>query len=409
MLDHDEGENSINSENNMQHVPENSVPLENQSSTPLNNPLPINQIPPIQQSLNAIPVDQNLVNQAQMNLNYQQLNQPYYPPINVVPPVQAQFQPPIQSQFQPQLQPQLQPQFQPQPIHQVNQPLAQKDSTSASPWEIISLLSWILFMGTKWDNYMKTRGLTKEVYQPLLYNRSFIQLVTLIISFCGFFFYIKTLIYDKDPNFYQELLGDRSKYHFIPLLMYWIISLILDKDVLEALTFTNNTSDAFDPKAICTFYMIFSAICICSIIFVYIKTEIKSKWYINLAIKKGVYSIILVEAIHHLWESIFYLRLFSIENNSDIENLYRTGGIFMAILLVGCVYPFAIYYKNIIMLFITFLMYFGMIMSYYVKPINEKNLKGDGVAVINIILLISNFIIICLMITKFKEDLIEKV
>ena len=402
MIDDDQGQNSINSENNTQQVSEYSVPLENQSQTPLN------PVPPIQQSFNAMPMGQNLMNQPQMNLNYQQLNQPYYPPVNVVTPVQPQFQPQLQPQFQPQFQPQIQPQVNPQLV----QPVANKDSTTASSWEIISFLSWVLFMATKWDNYMKTRDLRNEIYQPLTYNRSFVQLVTLIISFCGFFFYIKNLIYDKDPNFHQELLGDYAKYHFIPLIMYWIMSSILDKDVLR--TFTTNgytISDAFDGKAFCTFYMIFSAFCIVSIIFVYIKTEIKSKWYINLAIKKGVYSVIMVEAIHHLWESIFLLRFVSIDNGKtdDYQNLYRTGGIFLSILLAGSVYPFAIFYKNVIMLFITFLMYIGMLMSYYAKHISSKDFKGDGVSVINIILLIYNFIIIGLMVTKFKEDLIEKV
>ena len=78
MLDDDQGQNSINSENNIQQVPEYSIPLENQSQTPLN------QIPPIQQSYNPMLLGQVPMNQPQMNLNYQQLNQPYYPPVNFV-------------------------------------------------------------------------------------------------------------------------------------------------------------------------------------------------------------------------------------------------------------------------------------------------------------------------------------
>ena len=52
-----------------------------------------------------------------------------------------------------------------------------------TPLEIISFLSWFLFMSAKWDFYKKVDNLIERAYKPILYNRSFIEMINLIFSY----------------------------------------------------------------------------------------------------------------------------------------------------------------------------------------------------------------------------------
>ena len=289
-----------------------------------------------------------------------------------------------------------------------------KNTSNPMIWEIISFLSWLLFISAKWDNYVKSSSIEIILYYPVLYNRSMVQLFTLIISSLGFLIYLKYIIYSKDNNLYQGLFGDKSKYHFVPLLLYSTICIIFDREFMKIINRLDDFegpdddnppySNAFSEKAFGTFYMLFSIFTLASIIYIYMKTEMNCEWYMIMTIKKGIYSVIIAESVHCIFESIFYLRL--VTAVEDIENLFKTGGVFLVILISAIIISFAIYSKNIILLFINFLMYFGMTINYYSK--SADLMKSDGVAVIDIIMIVANFVLIAFMIIKYKEQLLDQ-
>ena len=51
-------------------------------------------------------------------------------------------------------------------------------------------------------------------------------------------------------------------------------------------------------------------------------------------------------------------------------------------------------------------MYFGMTINYYSK--SADLMKSDGVAVIDIIMIVANFVLIAFMIIKYKEQLLDQ-
>ena len=344
----------------------------------------------------------------------------YYPPQNA--PIPQPVNTPIQSQINQPLINQITYSSQSNQIYQsdqVNQSYQNKSKSGIpSEWEILSFLGWFLFMGSKWDMYEKVKGISHDDYAPILYNRSFIGMITLIISIIGFLVYVKNIIYKRNINFYHSLFGQYTKFHSIPLFMYTGINIVLDNYIINMMKKVNDfnkvedisDNDSFNIKAVCAFYIIFSICGLASLIYIYINLEMDCEWYIAMIIKKGVFSILTAECSYHFFESIFYTRLINIEGKfDDIESLYHTGGIFFAILQAVFVIGFAVYYKNIILLALNFLMFYSMIMNYYVKKEDENKVlwKNDATPGLEITVIVINFALMIFMVAKYKEQLIE--
>ena len=349
----------------------------------------------------------------------------YYPPQNapipqpVNTPVQSQINQPLINQIT--YSSQSNQIYQSDQVNQENQSYQNKSKSGIpSEWEILSFLGWFLFMGSKWDMYEKVKGISHDDYAPILYNRSFIGMITLIISIIGFLVYVKNIIYKRNINFYHSLFGQYTKFHSIPLFMYTGINIVLDNYIINMMKKVNDftkvedisENDSFNIKAVCAFYIIFSICGLASLIYIYINLEMDCEWYIAMIIKKGVFSILTAECSYHFFESIFYTRLINIDiekNIDDIESLYHTGGIFFAILQAVFVIGFAVYYKNIILLALNFLMFYSMIMNYYVKKEDEENVlwKNDATAGLEITVIVINFALMIFMVAKYKEQLIE--
>ena len=347
----------------------------------------------------------------------------YYPPQNapipqpVNTPVQSQINQPLINQIT--YSSQSNQIYQSDQVNQVSQSYQNKSKSGIpSEWEILSFLGWFLFMGSKWDMYEKVKGISGDDYAPILYNRSFIGMITLIISIIGFLVYVKNIIYKRNINFYHSLFGQYTKFHSIPLFMYTGINIVLDNYIINMMKKVNDftkvkdisENDSFNIKAVCAFYIIFSICGLASLIYIYINLEMDCEWYIAMIIKKGVFSILTAECSYHFFESIFYTRLINIEEKfDDIESLYHTGGIFFAILQAVFVIGFAVYYKNIILLALNFLMFYSMIMNYYVKKEDEKKVlwKNDATPGLEITVIVINFALMIFMVAKYKEQLIE--
>lgn len=312
-------------------------------------------------------------------------------------------------------QPPTYPSFNPEPIVQKqdtnNQVQVQVHNNGGCPnsWELFSFITWILFLSSKLDIFIRSARIKKELYRPVLYNRSFVEIITLIISILGFLVYLTNIVYKKNENLYQALFNQYAKYHTFAFLLYSALAFTIERQVMElGLNDFGNDSKSFNSKAFSAFYMIFSLLTLFCITFVYFCTDMVCDWYIVMSIKKGIYSVIIAETTQHFIESIFFARLASIGKNlsaSDLESLYNTGGVFFCILVFAIVCFFAILKKDIIMMLVNFLMYCGMIFNFYTLGIKET--KGKGTPVVCIIAVVCQFVIMAVMIIKFKEQLIE--
>lgn len=298
----------------------------------------------------------------------------------------------------------------PQPIVQQqnsnlvqNEVQVQKEAGSGpNSWELFSFFTWILFISAKWDLYRRAAEGRMEVYNPIAYNRSFVYLINLIISFLGFLVYLKNIIYKKNENLYQAIFGQFSKYHCISFLCYSALAFTLERGFLDA---ASRTTDSYNQPAFVAFYMIFSLFTLGSIMFVYYCTDMNCDWYIIMTIKKGVYSVIIAETAQNFFESIFYTRLVNISEFDQQRSLHKVGGIFFCILVFAIVCGFATFKKDIILVVINFLMYCGMTFKFFTSGWGKY--AGEGVGIICSIILVGQIGIMAFMIIKFKEQLLE--
>ena len=304
-----------------------------------------------------------------------------------------------------------------------NNKVSQANNTP-NMYEAFSFIAWFLFMSFKLNSFVKKMKLrnTKLNYRPLLYNDLFVELVTLIISSLGFFIYVKNIIYKKHENLYKSLFGDFSKYHFVGLILYSTLKMIYesfglhDFDSISDIDETNY--DQFDPKAYYTFMLLMSIGSLVVLILVYIKTEMNCEWYINMTIKKGIYSILIFESCFTFFESIFGLRyvdvtsdLQNLESYDNILNLYKTGGVFFLILIALFAFCFSIYYKDLIVIVLNFLVYLGIAIKFFGPngPDDEEKeiLNGSTDGIFGIIIAVISLILIFFLIIKYKEQLLE--
>ena len=289
-------------------------------------------------------------------------------------------------------------------------------------WEIFSFLSWFLFIGAKWDNFIFYHNY-QNYYHPLLFNKNLLEFFTLIISLLGFLIYIKNIIYSKKESLYRGLFDDISRYHFVPFILYASLKIahesfrrglqtIQISRIISVSPSPNDGYDAFSIKAFYSFIMIFNILILASIIYVYYNTTMKCEWYITLTIKKGIYSILIMESWFGIFETIFFLRYYDCRNDAEkLLDLYKTGGIIFILFLGIGALAFAFFNKDIMILFVNFFIYLGMTIRFFGgEDPNEQEkdiINGNADGIIEVIMLVLNVVSIAFMIIIFKEKLVE--
>lgn len=313
--------------------------------------------------------------------------------------------------------------------NQNNSQLIKENAKEINPYEIISFFSWILFISSKWNSYnmsIKCSDLKMSGnYRPMLFDPKFYDLISLLICIAGFLNYMIQIIYKRNNNLYDSLFGKFTKFHFIPLIFYSILNIIKEAAIVTINKPYNITSyntrkcsaayhlsNSFDPKALYTLYLILNILTLLLLIILYIKTEMNCEWHSVMTIKKGIYSILIVEVWYQIFDSIFSLRLIDVTGDDDAEtDFLKMVGIFFNLIIGGGVLLFSFLFKNITVLFFNLIMYLAMIIAFYgVKrqdhAIKEK-LNGDTEGILEILILVVDFLFIIVMIIKYKNQLVE--
>ena len=323
---------------------------------------------------------------------------------------------------------------------------------NANAIEIISFFSWILLISCKWDSFKKSgiynlKRMNGVKYRPLLYDTGFQDFIAIIICSLAFIIYVVNLLYKKNSKLYQSLFGQWSKYHFIPLILYSTMIMMVESapneyyKVIELLDLSNiisinnkkyrnleqEISDSFSEKAFFAFFLIFGIFSLIAFIFIYLKTEMNCDWYAILTIKKGTYSVLIMEIWILIFDCIFRLRYIDAHNyeitekdNEDILNdkfthpeeaLFKTGGIMFSLIIGLGAFIFAFVFKDIIILFINFVVYLGMILCFFgnqaYDEIIKDELNGNADGIIQIIIAVIDIILILFMVLFYKEKLIQ--
>ena len=293
---------------------------------------------------------------------------------------------------------------------QLNQQSNNRGNGSESlGWHIISILSWILLLFTAWNSYnqnsvfwdsfhSKFYSYIYSYYFPFSMNMPLLKIFVLIISLCGFVVYIIFTTYKKNLNLYNDMLSSWSKFHFIPLL--FISALFILGSNIGSYNDLERLERYRYIKMLLIFDIIFTIIALISLIIIYIKTTLNCDWYIVMAIKKGTYSTFIVLLWYNFFYTIICLRTVDCvindlkERNSNLEDnlisLYKVTGILFPILFALGVFIFSLLFKDLMALFVNFLIYIGMVISFFnasvsMKELRKESFNGEADGIIDII------------------------
>ena len=268
----------------------------------------------------------------------------------------------------------------------INENIKKRSKIGSIFW-ILSLISWIIFIGFRFSDIIiflfKKNEKEFVIWSFIIINESFnipiqmhnnlfILLLTIILIFAIFqFFYFLINSIIKNINVYDSMMGPFSKFHFFPLFCYNAIFFI---GLFP--TFCN-----LDIKLIINLLIldiILSIFGLISLIFIYKQTKFKYKvFYKVLIIKKGTYSCLLALIIYHIGYSI---TLFEYLLGTD-DNYIDKICIFFSI-IIGLFNLFlGLCLKDITILFMNILIYIGIV-------IKKKN---KTILIIDIIIIVLFF------------------
>ena len=295
-----------------------------------------------------------------------------------------------------------------------NSSYQKEDGDSKLSWYVISLFSWFFLILTIWYSYKEAnfiwysfeRNLNSGEYYPIEMNITWLLLFVFLISIIGFVVYLVFTTCKKNQGLYDGMLDNRSKYHFIPLLLISLLYIIAKnaKNVRS-----NNYSTILENyeylRTLISFDLIFTIFGLISLVLVYIFTELNSEWYIVMAIKKGVYSTFIIL----LWYNFFHMivsfktinykikinKEATTDEDGDIKFLRGTGISFTIIIGIGSL-VFSFIFKDLMAAFTNFLIYMGMVFAFFNK--NEyivsqrKNFNKYADGILDIIIMICSLV-----------------
>jgi hypothetical protein len=201
-------------------------------------------------------------------------------------------------------------------------------------------------------------------------------------------------MYRNDEGLRAGMLGQYSKFHFIPILC--AIALYI---IGEAYGYSNLYNIA--PLV---FGLIFSLIGLGSLIFIYKVTEI-SKYYARLAIKKGLYACLIALFVYNLCFTITYLGMRTLARATSWAK-----GCFIAFsLIIGIInLVLSFFFKDVMLSGMNVLIYLGMIINFFrIDKSVRNNYNGVAEGIIDIIFEVLSLGMICFLVIRYKTIMLN--
>ena len=290
---------------------------------------------------------------------------------------------------------------------------------------ILSVLSWLLLLVTGWislrwlddDKYhiIWTMYRYEKVgdnvdYLPFQMESALIYVVfilTMIIVLAGFILYMIKSTCKKDEAVFNGMMGQWSKFHFFPLLC--ISAMFLVGEVSD----DYNTKEHHKRDMQITCYL-FDILGLCSLIFIYIMTDLNTDWYVLLTLKKGTYSCFITLLWYYFCYDIFYLRYTDSIENPDKDYkltdwLKGCGIAFSIIFGIGSL-AFAYIFKDLVVCGMNLLIYLGLTIYYFQVPHAVRNSEaankyGDGI--VDILMMVGSIVVIVILLITKKEECLK--
>ena len=298
---------------------------------------------------------------------------------------------------------------------------------------ILSVLSWLLLLVTGWislkwlddDNYRiiwtiiryekEDHGIPDKVgYEPLQMNSALIYVVfilTMIIVLAGFVLYMIKSTCKKDEAVFNGMMGQWSKFHFFPLLC--ISAMFLVGEVGCDDDYATKNHNWRDMHITC---YLFDILGLCSLIFIYIMTDLNTDWYVLLTLKKGTYSCFITLLWYYFCYDIYYLREVDHDEHQPSSKDYKLldwhkgcGIAFSIIFGIGSLI-FAYIFKDLEVCGMNLLIYLGLTIYYFQIPhfIRNSEIANKYVdGIVDIIMMVASIVVIVILLITKKEECLK--
>ena len=294
-------------------------------------------------------------------------------------------------------------------------------------YSVFSIISWILFIITGLfgiffsllynnNDYVfiwsikRISSSEKKKYFPIQINWFVIYLlfiITLVFGAIQSFYYIISSMKKKNIIIYFSMMGEISKFHFVPLFCVsglFIIGIssnyVCDKDKAHNpdLHFINGIISG----------IVLSLFGLISLLIIYVKTEVKSDSFIKvLLIKKGVYSCLISLMVYTFFNNILYswyiIRKYVDKDNFSNNWLNYYGIIFSGIIgILNLILSF--FLKDIALAGMNTLIYFGMTLYFYSIDEVKSDFTQYIDGIIDIAMILLSICIFGYLITDIKNN-----
>lgn len=200
------------------------------------------------------------------------------------------------------------------------------------------------------------------------------------------------------------MLGQNSKFHFIPIL--FIISLFIigesynkEEDKYNDLFYLDYSDAGY------IFSLVFTCLAIISLIFISLSTNITSPWYAVLTLNKGAYSCFFALLIYNfgfVFSNYVFYKIYK-NNGDNILNFFKKSSLAFSIIIGILNNTASILLQDFMIALINLLIYLGMTISFYKrnKKIREDFLyEANGI--LDMIMIALSFFCIVFHIIRFK-------
>ena len=310
------------------------------------------------------------------------------------------------------------------------------------PFHILSIIAWMVLITSMWPFYRDRNCFWSKIeysvyihgnatsvhYFPLQMKTEWLSSFIFIITIVGFVVFLIFTTCSRNNELFNGMFEKHTIFHFIPFLLISAIFFITENfDLLEDIEINND--DHYYPyyklkiengneikdrfklnRTLLIFDLIFTILGLISLLVFYCRLELKCPWYMAMAIKNGIFSTFIVLLWYNFFHIIICLRsvVFLIDvvdgkkKLKDLKSFYKGTGIAFCILIGVVVITFSLCHRDIVMQFVNFLMYVGLVMAYYNRPkFERKTIKEDfnkGVdGIFNIVIMSAS--LICIPIT----------
>jgi hypothetical protein len=278
---------------------------------------------------------------------------------------------------------------------------------------IISIVSWVLYLALAWMSFFipNTKGgyykafvfwlnIIYRTNDPIIFFTIYINyvlfymIVAIVIGFStvGFFVYLHCYFITKDVNVRNGMMGNVTKFHFIPLCFISLL-FIIGESLGQNLNYKNIHLYTT---------ILFNFIALISLIIIRYNTEFESAIYI-LTINRGAYSSLIALLVYNFFYTFWLYGNYIKQDTNSWDN----GCIIAFSLLIGIINNcLSFWLKDIILAFVNILIYIGMITNFFKLKKDDITLDFSGSyagGIIDIVMLVLSICLISFLVLKYKN------